>query len=321
MTRSEAKPPTRSGSAEAIAGQLSGVKAALGLFGLALYALLRIAYDRFYAPFGLSADDLGLGYLELLAQAAIGAVLLVLIHGVLIWLMIAIFVEFAASAARDARAAIQRRRSGERKPDEPASKADLAWLLGIVGGGALLWLLDELTGAPVLRYGAIATFVAAAVGYNAVMMARGTSRIWRGATSEPSTPAARRWRAAFVTTVIVVGLLAALTLILGADGDARAVRDGQSVHTEFLGIPISSWGAEAATISWTTATVDPALAPLAETCLMYLGQSDGTVFLYAPHALRRATFRVPAALAAVRIVPDARCERGSPIPARGPRRP
>jgi len=37
-----------------------------------VYVVLRIAYGRFYAPLGLSPDDLGVGYLELLTQAGGG---------------------------------------------------------------------------------------------------------------------------------------------------------------------------------------------------------------------------------------------------------
>jgi hypothetical protein len=51
---------------------------AVAVVGFVLYATLRVAYVRFYAPFGLSPDDLGLGYIELIAQSAIGALLLLL---------------------------------------------------------------------------------------------------------------------------------------------------------------------------------------------------------------------------------------------------
>ena len=72
--------------------QLVDVKTLLAVFGLALYAILRIAYGRFYAAFGLSPDDLGLGYVELLAQSAIGAVVLLAVFGLLIWCCVAFYV-------------------------------------------------------------------------------------------------------------------------------------------------------------------------------------------------------------------------------------
>jgi hypothetical protein len=50
----------------------------LGLLLFAFYVVNRIrsAYGSFYGPLGLSPDDLGLGYLDLLAQSAVAAVVL-----------------------------------------------------------------------------------------------------------------------------------------------------------------------------------------------------------------------------------------------------
>ncbi len=62
--------------AESLIRQLTDPRTALALLGLALYAVMRVAYGRFYEPFGLSPDELGLSYLELLAQSALGAVVL-----------------------------------------------------------------------------------------------------------------------------------------------------------------------------------------------------------------------------------------------------
>jgi len=56
----------------------------LGLLLFVLYVVIRGAYSRFYAPFGLSPDDLGLSYLDLLAQSAIATLALPLLALVLV---------------------------------------------------------------------------------------------------------------------------------------------------------------------------------------------------------------------------------------------
>ena len=64
-------------AAPKVARRLSDLAGMLAFAGLILYVLLWVGYVRFYAPFGLSPADLGLGYVELLAQAAVGAIVLV----------------------------------------------------------------------------------------------------------------------------------------------------------------------------------------------------------------------------------------------------
>jgi hypothetical protein len=55
----------------------------LAAAGLLLYALLRLAYSTFYQPLGVSPEELGFGYLDILAQAAVGFVVLVVVFAVL----------------------------------------------------------------------------------------------------------------------------------------------------------------------------------------------------------------------------------------------
>ena len=137
----------------------------------------------------------------------------------------------------------------------------------------------------------------------------------RGLGHDPAPPdaaAERRWRGGIAAIAVVALLLAGATLIGQADIDADAVADGRAAHPQFLGVQLTSWGAERAALSWTTDNVDAALRPLAGACVMYLGQSEGTIFL----AQGGATLRIPASIASVRIVPGARCERGSREPVR-----
>lgn len=42
------------------------------LLGLFIYALLRISYSLFYGRFGVSPEEVGLGFAEILSQAAVG---------------------------------------------------------------------------------------------------------------------------------------------------------------------------------------------------------------------------------------------------------
>src|SRR4051794_2013281 len=45
---------------------LTDARSILGVLGLLLFVVLRMAYSRFYGELGLSPDDLGLGYIDLL---------------------------------------------------------------------------------------------------------------------------------------------------------------------------------------------------------------------------------------------------------------
>ena len=63
---------------------ITDVRAWLAAAGLALYVILRLAYSTFYQPLGVSPEDLGFGYLDILSQAAVGFVVLVLVFGILV---------------------------------------------------------------------------------------------------------------------------------------------------------------------------------------------------------------------------------------------
>lgn len=296
-----------SGENPGLVRQLADVKTLLAVFGLALYAILRIAYGRFYAAFGLSPDDLGLGYVELLAQSAIGAVVLLAVFGLLMWSFAAFYVNAGQALLEDVRPARDwlRGRLGERALKESA---------GPVLGGvalALAGLLYWQLGSVVLAVAAVAAVVVVA----GVGIARGTRSMVRGLGHDPVRPgtvAAQRWRRGIAALAVVALVLAGATLIAQADMDADTVAEGRAAHPQFLGVRLTSWGAEPATLSWTTDSVDASLRPLAGVCVMYLGQSGGTIFL----ARGGATFRVPASIASVRIVPGARCETGMREPVR-----
>ncbi|HEV2786918.1 MAG TPA: hypothetical protein VGV67_11050 [Solirubrobacteraceae bacterium] len=286
---------------------LSDARAGLALLGIGLYAVLRLAYARFYAPFGLSPDELGFGYLELLAQSALGALVLLLLFALLAWIYVAFLVAVGQDLVDDVRPALDfvRRRLG------PGELAQVARIALAVVALALLTLLLWLIGTDLL----IGVAIAGVIVYWAVWVARGSRRILRGIgrpADRPRPSAGRRWRRGLAWTAVVPVLLAGTTLVTQANMDAQAVREGRATHPDFLGVRLTSWGADPATLVWTGAGVEPALRPLAASCVMYLGQSGGTIFV----TQGGATFRVPASLAAVRIVPGGRCRPGARMPAR-----
>jgi hypothetical protein len=100
--------------------------------------------------------------------------------------------------------------------------------------------------------------------------------------------------------------------ILASEGatTGRAALTGHSTRNLTLyGMPLVSWRADAATLTWTARYVDPELRPLARDCVMYLGESKGTVFVYYPGSAGSGTYRIPAAMVVVRAVPGADCVR------------
>ena len=64
----------------------------LAVLGIVLYAVLRIAYSLFYNNFGLTPDDLGLSYLDLLIQSAVGTVILLMVMFVVAALVVSVYV-------------------------------------------------------------------------------------------------------------------------------------------------------------------------------------------------------------------------------------
>lgn len=283
MTSTDSERPSRPRPAETLAAALSDVRAVLAVVGLVLYIVLRVAYDRFYRPLGLSPDDLGLSYFELLAQSAIGAVAVLTFWGLV--MLVALAVDIGSEGVE----------LGAR-----VVAAMVLWVLFVV--------LGVLTDSPVLLYPPVAGAVVTA----AILGVRGISRIRSARLAE------RRWH--WVLTAAVIGIFGAggHTLITKANDDARSVRDGRWAQPAMFGVRFTSWGAEAAKLSWTTNNVDPTLRSLADSCVMYLGESDGTLFVYSPRTPGPATFRVPATAATVRIFPRASCTSNGRMPTRQP---
>jgi hypothetical protein len=112
-------------------------------------------------------------------------------------------------------------------------------------------------------------------------------------------------------------LFTSWNLISEADRETQLVKRGYPIHFVISRgrnqVRVTSRGAEAATLSWTMTPTDPTLRALGHACLMYLGQSGDTLFVYTPNQSRPVTFRAPAA-AVISIFPDARCRLGAAEP-------
>src|SRR5262245_29879349 len=77
-------------------GRMPDVRAALAVLGLLFYAVLRIAYSVFYERFGLSPDDLGLGYVDLLVQSVVGTSIVLVVALAAAFFLICEYVGIAA---------------------------------------------------------------------------------------------------------------------------------------------------------------------------------------------------------------------------------
>lgn len=272
---------------------LPGARAMLAIATVVAYALLRIAYGRFCEPFGLSPDDLGLGYVELLAQSALGLAILLATIGVSFAVLFAALIGVAMTIGAGI--------SPWRRDTTPS------WVvrgvaLALVAISAILVLAGAAPAGAAILYAVLAF---------AAMPVVVAARQLRGDTSY-ADPITWSW-----LMLNVVPLVAGVALLLGGallvhDGGAiaRMAREGRSASTSLFGVRLMSWRADAATIAW-TGDVAPALRSLERTCVMYLGRSDGTVFVYVPGAPRRGTYRLPATSVVVRVVPGADCVAGA----------
>jgi len=173
--------------------------------------------------------------------------------------------------------------------------------LALIAATLLLTLGLVLTNRPVFFF---------AVGVVVTVVTVKAARLVRG-MDKPSRSSVMPWLLASVVFLVCFG---GWILVNTAGNYADATQRGRSGAPALVGIRLTSWGGEAATLAWTTDKVDRSLRPLARSCVMYLGESRGTLFVYMPDDLHPATFRVPAALAVVRVVPDGDCVPGERRP-------
>jgi hypothetical protein len=282
--------PADRGTLIAVGERLRDVTAVLGVAAVVLFAVLRFAYERFYSPLGLSPDDLGLGYVDLLSRSSgllgISVVFAVLFATVVFGaISLGLFaVKGASPSSRPVRPSVVRISTG-------------ALIAVAVYAGA------EVGGPAGRRTVELVVFAFIAATFLALL--------------KTGTPAWRRERLGDLVQVAAVS--AAFGLLLGAGlVNLVAAEDGDDARAGLS--PDSSWGgwrADAATISWTTADVDARLRSRAATCVMYLGTANGTVFVYRPSRTGGTSLRLPASAVAVEVHPKADCVDGTPRPSTG----
>jgi hypothetical protein len=389
----------------------ANVNAILAVFGVILYAVLRVAYSIFYNGFGLYPDDLGLGYLDLLVQSAVGIFLLLLAMCFVTLLLVTLSLGLGllraqiraeaakaeaanltakAEAARAeaanltakaeaakaeaaepeaanltaktnaAKATAAKAEAAKAEAANLAAKADAAKakgaeargaraeaakakgakaeaaaaegakagkaeapqahprsrlsgvlnLLGVLGliifgivlyGGLAVFVLHRFVGIQVPSVLVVLGDVSAALlclgmvgfvgqAFKAIVdrLSRRRGRPWRNAIIAASGHSRRQWRLATITVASLVFVIATASLLWKARYDKSQVLSGHAAAFTVLGFPITSWRAEDATISWTGPSVATDLQPLADRCVLYLGESGGSAFFY-----RAGTRQVP----------------------------
>ena len=280
----------------------------LAVLGIVLYAVLRIAYSVFYSNFGLTPDDLGLGYLDLLIQSAVGTVMLLMAMFIVEALVVVAYVGIWGDFRNSIRD-LRHTGSAESERPPPAKQKDESvtpqsrnrrgrrgrWV-GSIGllAVTVLAVVGWLVGLGVL---ALPLYCVLFVPTLIV----GIKLTKRGLTENRA-----RWERGLAAIALATLGLAILLLLSRAESDAERVQLGYPSSDTVLGFRITTWGAEDATVSWTSNQIAADLRPLAGRCLMYLGQSNGTAFLYLVST--HEVYRVPTAVIVVRTQP-AVCSR------------
>jgi hypothetical protein len=239
-----------------------------------VYGMVRLAYAEFYSAFGLTPEDVGLGYQETIAQAGLALILLALVA------------TFAVTAA----------------------------ILLYATGAFLyvsfaFRLLGRIRGTPEQRRARRYQFhleMEKASGF------RGQFLKPFAAYADPSRSVSSDLRgiSAFATGAgIVVATFGVGVYLWGtAHSAAQRVRDGEAVtQPELFGLPFLHIGAEPVVIEELRSSPKKPLRT--EPCALYLGQASGTTFLFFPAraTLPAETLRVPSNQLAVWSPRPSRC--------------
>lgn len=278
---------------------------AVAAFGLA-YACLWWSFQRFYAPFGVSPEDVGLAPSGSSASLPGAALQL----GV--WLLVALAILAVLPTLSVAAGEIAVRAK---------SRARWAWTAGLLllagSGGLYWWLVGGLQGLAVLAVAA-ALFAALQYGLPWTIDALTTTRSVSPRESPKGLAAqlerlgthgglAPRLRLAFgiFLAAAVVGL-AFLDLPSDAEEAAACAAGGVQAVPELnipvpgLHLPILSVHAQPATLTWLIANPP---ADIHTSTIVYLGQGGGLLVVYDTTSER--TSRIPAGTAVVRVDPNA----------------
>jgi hypothetical protein len=265
-------------SLSAVSWFFKDVSEGLLLTGVLTYGLLYLAYEEFYNNFGVSLDELGIGYPQLLAKGAAGFAVLLLFS--LLTVGASIFIWGALLS--DAWARMSSSKALKRLLRFLASP--LMRLVLVVAGAALFFW-----GPAWLR---VILILSLAV-YGLVPILRRTYASGDSSSSHASASLAtpgRRLTVAILATTVIAVLGAGVTLIAAAHGDAAMIKKGK-LPVSGLPVSISSWGARDAVLIPLTPAADKAYASVAGHKLMYLGAGQDRFILF--DIDKQRTIRIP----------------------------
>jgi hypothetical protein len=259
-------------------GPLAGL-AASAAAGV-LYVLLAFSATRIYASLGVSTEDVGLGYGALLRRTAIGMFWLAAVFS---WLLIAlVFTQRRAIRALG------------------TSKHPVLAMVALYGFMSILawlyWWKPELWVSFIGAMLALVLLLYGAVSYFGKM----NEVVDRLVTMAPA------WFALALAAWIVA--LAGIAVFgVEAERDAQRLRSGRVPSKLFNGLP-APWDAQVVRVSW----VDPPApgAPSLPSCLLYLGQANGTSIFYDATDGHERAMRLPTSTVFVEVLPNV----GSSLP-------
>jgi hypothetical protein len=275
---------------------LSNATAILTVVGVIIYGLLNVGYSAFYQQFGISPDEVGLGYFGTLARST-GLVLIILSAALLatasyVSLIIARHARerlyLTVRAAELASLAVWLKASNAKNQEAEPSKGAQQSTADDALTNAIKWHLD----------------MAARESVTARESARAS---WlRALTPVEGAPADRTYARTMARLVALLATIALIALLVIAVRGTCITR-AESVQTGHPVAPISLLGLSLLAIHADPATVSPVgeagqsagLDALSGRTMMYLGQANGAVVLY--DAQNQRTITLPASSVVLQI--------------------
>jgi hypothetical protein len=273
----------------------NNVVPALTLAGIALYVVLRLPYSAYYGTLGATPEDVGLGYVEMLARSAVGVAALVVVAGlstVLVFLY-----RFGLLLLRLLGA---NRAVGYRAPRDFADLDDAAYAQDRAKRRDVLAMVypdlpqaeidDQIAWRDQIR--ALRRTVPRTPAVNARLAAlkreasdHGDAVLWRSLARDAGRPArhAGRWILAGLLVLTVVGLP------LAARATAKGVRNCH--HARLGPSGLFAIRVDHATL-WRLGDDGSARPVLRDVRLMYLGRNDNEIVVFDCDS--RHTVHVPA---------------------------
>jgi hypothetical protein len=235
--------------------------------GLLLYGVVRLAYALFYEPLGVTPEDVGLGYQQTLAQSALAVFLITMLVGIALAVAAATYWVSFFFYYRTAIRMLYR-------PGQAGGK-------GMTAKQRIRILEQkELSTESEKEKKALERQIRANR-YLDALESRGRSR----------SPVMLAF------SFVVAFVLASILLITRAHDAASSAKRGRPVRGDHIfGVPFLGIRAERAdVVALRGAQSAQRLGLTPNHCLLYLGQSSGTTFLYAfePSSGRGTTLRVP----------------------------